>query len=577
MSRIPTILIPMIRILMIQIPVRAGFESSQYFEVARSAPLLARGWSWLLSWLLPWLLITTLVSASDSPVMPDAPVVDKEIASPIGIEGARHLLGRTIFGAPLDQLQQYSSQTREQAVDRLLETLTTTTVTPLPPWASLTPSNIQQQRGKTEQSRMAFQKSVRRWQGELRGWWARELISTPSPLTERLVLLWHGHFTSELTKVRSAQAMLKQNQMFRQFGSGDFRQLLHRVALDPAMAIYLDTRRSTRDKPNENFARELLELFGLGEGNYSETDILEAARAFTGYRIDQRSGALRQIRRRHDAGEKTVLGVTGPLTGADVVDAVLAQPACAEWISRRFWTEFISPNPDEMVLKKWAEQFKKNDWSLRSLLRVTLLSEAFWAEDSRGSLIKSPVDLVVGTIRSFQIEGAPAGQALRTISRLGQQLFDPPNVAGWPGGHQWIDATTLLGRRQFLANEVHNLAVLNKMQHLADRDTPAPDEDPAENPEMMAPEMMAPENSPEMRVQRELPRRVKARERRRYMPLVMKELEQMWQSLGDDSSSRSLSLQQWLLPFKPVGTVVEMGSMRNRLGSVLLDPTYQLK
>jgi uncharacterized protein (DUF1800 family) len=556
---------------MIRIPVLAEIDSYHSSMTSKRMklrlPALARG-----GWLLTMLLVTTLVSGQDEPATTAEPAVDQKIATPIGLDGARHLLGRTIFGAPLDQLQRYSSLTREQAVDSLLETLTTTAVTPLPSWASLTPGKIQQQRGKTAESRKAFQKSIRRWQGELRGWWTRELISTPSPLTERLVLMWHGHFTSEMTKVRSAPAMLKQNQMFRQLCSGDFRQLLHRVAVDPAMAIYLDTRRSTREKPNENFARELLELYGLGEGNYSETDIQEAARAFTGYRIDHRTGELRRIRRRHDASEKTVLGVTGSLTATEVVDAVLADPACAEWISRRFWIEFVSPTPQATVLKQWAQALQQEDWSLRALLRITLLSDAFWAKENQGSLIKSPVDLVVGTMRSLKIEKAPAGQALRTISRLGQQLFDPPNVAGWPGGHHWIDATTLLGRRQFLTAEIHNLAILNQMQQLPQKDLRPPAQDAESEPEMMSPG-----NSPEMRVQRELPRRIKARERRRFMPQVLRELEQMWQSLGDTPDARSLRLQQWLLPFKPVGTVVEMGSIRDRLGSVLLDPTYQLK
>jgi hypothetical protein len=172
----------------------------------------------------------------------------------------------------------------------------------------------------------------------------------------------------------------------------------------------------------------------------------------------------------------------------------------------------------------------------------------------------------------LKLEKAPAGQALRTLSRLGQQLFDPPNVAGWPGGHQWIDATTLLGRRLFLTAEIHNLAILNQMQQLPDTDLRPPANDPESEPEMMNPK-----DSPEMKGRRELPRRIKARERRRFMPLVLRELEQLWQSLGDTADARSLRLQQWLLPFKPVGTVVQRGPIRDRLGSVLLDPTYQLK
>lgn len=492
----------------------------------------------------------------------------------IGLDGAAHLLGRTTFGAPLEQLQQYGSLTRTEAVQKLVATLVTESVTPLPQWAPMLPSDVAKKRGKTEETRKAFQRESRRWQGELRTWWTRELISSPSPLTERLVLMWHGHFTSEMRKVRSAQAMLRQNQMFRRLGSGDFRKLLHEVARDPAMAIYLDTRRSTREKPNENFARELLELYGLGEGNYTEDDVKEAARAFSGYRIDARTGSLKMIRRRHDSGEKTVLGTTGPLGAKDVVDAVLAQPACPRWISRRFWIEFVSPTPDDLVIGKWAKSFVKSEWQLKSLLETVLLSDAFWSQQNRGSLVKSPVDLVIGTIRSLQLEKAPAGQSLRIIGRLGQQLFDPPNVAGWPGGEQWIDATTLLERRRFLSAELQEISILSMMKfnpgQVTDRANPDP-QDPEMNPEM------DPEMTPGMSMAREMPKRVNRRDRRRLLPAVAKKYRQMWSQLGDDAMARMSKLQSWLLPLEPVGEIKDSPTIQARLGSVLLDPTYQLK
>ena len=506
-----------------------------------------------------------------------------EVEQPSGLEGARHLLTRSCFGATASQLKQFSLLTREQAVDKLIATLDTEPVTPLPAWATYLPAQIQEQRGKTDKSKKAFQKASRRWRGELRTWWTRELISTPSPLTERLVLLWHGHFTSEINKVRSAQAMYRQNQMFRALGSGDFRKLLHQVAVDPAMSIYLDTRRSTRNKPNENFARELLELYALGEGNYSEQDIKEAARAFTGYRIDRKNGRVHKVKRQHDAGNKTVLGVEGKLDAAAVVDAVLEQPACARWISRRFWIEFVSPTPDDQVVSRWAAQLKEQHWSLENLLQIVLLSDSFWNPEHRGALVKSPVDLVIGTIRSFQLEEVPAAQVMRTIDRLGQELFNPPNVAGWPGGEEWIDATTLLGRRRFLSAELMNLSMLSLMappgKSVGKEEKPTspidPEMDPGMDPEM-DPEM-TPQAAEKMIVSREMPRRIKARERRRMMPKVTGKYSALWMQLGTDASDRKELVTRWLLPFEPVGEIRNRKTALSQFSDYLLDPTYQLK
>ncbi|MEE2855818.1 MAG: DUF1800 domain-containing protein [Planctomycetota bacterium] len=536
---------------------------------------------WMMTILLVSLLTTQMATAQG---LEEATAESKP--PPIGIQGASHLLGRTTFGAPLAELQMYATLNRDEAVKKLLGTLVTESSTPLPSWATLLPPDIAKLRGKTEQSRKAFQRESRRWKTELRSWWTRELISSPSPLTERLVLMWHGHFTSELTKVRSSQAMLRQNQMFRRMGSGDFRKLLHAVALDPAMSIYLDMRRSTREKPNENFARELLELYGLGEGNYTEEDIKEAARAFTGYRIDARRGVVRKIQRRHDRSEKTVLGAKGKFGATEVIDTVLAHEACPKWISRRFWIEFVSPTPDEEVLASWGTHLSENDWSLTALLEKVLQSDAFWNEDHRGALVKSPVDLVIGTIRCFELEDAPAGSALRTVSRLGQVLFDPPNVAGWPGGEQWIDATTLLGRRRFITAELQDLSILCLMNQ---QQTPPSDRAPGKEPEsdsgeaadpQMDPQMEPPSDPgmvPRMAASKEVPRRIKTRDRRKYSARISKLSEKLWRQLGEDAMARSALIQQWLLPLDPVGQIVDRGPIRTRINSVLLDPTYQLK
>ncbi len=521
-------------------------------------------------------LLLLLLASGFTPIIADdsEPSKNDQKDSPLGIEAAQHLLGRTTFGAPFEVVQQVATLTRKEAVRDLLATLTTGASTPLPAWATLSPIEIRKQRGESEETRKAFQRKTRQWQNELRAWWTRELLSTSSPLTERLVLMWHGHFTSEMKKVRSAQAMLRQNQLFRSHGSGDFRKLLHAIALDPAMNIYLDTRRSNRNKPNENFARELFELYGLGEGNYTENDIKEAARAFTGYRINGRSGNVQKNRRQHDPGQKTVLGVSGALGAPQVVDAVLQQPACSRWISRRFWTEFVSPEPDAAVIEQWAQLLIEQDWQLKALLEQVLLSDAFWAPENRAALIKSPVDLVIGTIRRFQLEHAPAGMALRSVTRLGQVPFDPPNVAGWPGGEQWIDATTLLERRRFLAEEIQSIAMLAMKQASAAgrpssrKPDPATDEEPEMDPQM----------DPQMKpASREAPMRLSRADRRRLSPRVQRQFQQIWVAMGDQQAARVENLQQWLLPLTPVTEVPEAAGGLQLMRSVMLDPTYQLK
>jgi uncharacterized protein (DUF1800 family) len=216
------------------------------------------------------------------------------------------------------------------------------------------------------------------------------------------------------------------------------------------MIVYLDSASNRKGRPNENFAREVMELFTLGEGQYGESDVREAARAFTGWSIEPDTGEYRWRPFLHDEGTKTLLGQSGNFDGDAVLDILLARPATAEFITRKLWREFVSPEPDEREVRRIAARFRESGYDIRTALRWLLLSPAFWSQQARGSLIKSPVDLVVGTLRTFQFDTGDALPFAMVTAGLGQNLFAPPNVKGWPGGETWINSSSLLARKQFL-------------------------------------------------------------------------------------------------------------------------------
>jgi uncharacterized protein (DUF1800 family) len=370
------------------------------------------------------------------------------LAQGMGPEDARHLLNRTGFDAQLREIDDYARLTRREAVERLLAGVHTTARTSAPAWVKeWTDPRIVRAMGEDE--RKAFVRLQIERALELKSWWLAEMLATPSPLTERMTLFWHNHFTSSLQKVRSPALMFRQNMLLRRHALGNFGELLHAVSRDPAMLVYLDSATNRRGQPNENFARELMELFTLGEGKYSEQDIREAARAFTGWSIDLDSGELRFRRGIHDYGKKIVLGRSVD-TGDQVLDVLLAHPATAQYIAARLWREFVSPQPQPDELARVAAAFRESGYDVRAAMRALLLTPAFWAPENRGALIKSPADLVVGTMRQLRIEvNDPLPFAL-LMRGLGQDLLSPPNVKGWPGGEAWINSTTLLARKQFL-------------------------------------------------------------------------------------------------------------------------------
>lgn len=371
-------------------------------------------------------------------------------AQPLGYDDARHLLARTNFAATAGEVETYSRLTRTEAVERLLSGVRTSAATAPPRWTAEPFDSLRRMRAMSPEERQVLFRHYREQGIELRAWWLEEMRTSASPLTEKMTLFWHNHFVSSDQKVRSPQLIYQQNMLLRQHALGSFATLLHEIARDPAMVIYLDNASNRKAQPNENFAREVMELFTLGEGHYTEQDVKEAARAFTGWSVDPDSGRFLFRAPQHDTGMKTVLGRSGNLTGEDVLRVLLAHPRTAEHIVEKLWREFVSPAPDAQEVKLIARRFRDSGYDIRAVLRALLTSNAFYAAQNRATLVKSPVELVIGTLRQFRFSTGEMLPFALSVAQLGQNLFAPPNVKGWPGGEAWINSTTLLARKQLL-------------------------------------------------------------------------------------------------------------------------------
>ncbi len=281
---------------------------------------------------------------------------------------------------------------------------------------------------------------------QLAAWWLARILRSPHPLREKITLFWHNHFATSLAKVQNARFMLGQYRLIHKFALGDFRELLRAMSTDPAMMVWLDTIESKKGKPNENYARELMELFSLGIGHYSEKDIREAAKAFTGYEVKDGRGVVNA--KQHDDGVKTVLGKTGAWKADDIVSICLDQPACPKFIARkmyRFLVSDIEVAPAELI-DSLAEQYQKSGFDTAKLVETILRSNHFFSSDAYRQKVKSPVDFAVGIVRGLEGNVGPLPLA-QSLESLGQILFAPPSVKGWDGGPAWLNGQTLLFRQ----------------------------------------------------------------------------------------------------------------------------------
>jgi uncharacterized protein (DUF1800 family) len=282
-------------------------------------------------------------------------------------------------------------------------------------------------------------------QGRLSAWWLDRMLKTAHPLREKMTLFWHNHFATSNAKVQNARYMLTQYHLLQKHALGSFGELLVAMGTDPAMLVWLDTVTSTRGNPNENYARELMELFSLGIGNYTEADIREAAKAFTGYEIKDGKGTLNS--RQHDGGAKNVFGKSGRYQGEDIARLCLEKDACPRFIVRKLYRYLVSESGDAPaeLIDPLAQRYREWDFDTGKLVATILRSNLFFSPPAYRAKIKSPVEFAAGIVRA--LEGAAGALPLaEALEGLGQVLFAPPSVKGWDGGPAWLNAQTLLAR-----------------------------------------------------------------------------------------------------------------------------------
>jgi uncharacterized protein (DUF1800 family) len=367
---------------------------------------------------------------------------------------AAHLLNRAGFGGPPDAIQKLADLGPDKAVSSLLDYENIPDPTAAPAWAVPDPEGNKNLRDAIQKATPEERRKIQQQQGrlqfermmELRGWWLNRMAKGPRPFQEKMVLFWHGHFATSFEKVRNAYYMWRQNELFRRMATGNWQEFLTDAGQDPAMLIWLDQAESRRPHANENFAREVMELFALGIGNYTEQDVTEGARALTGWSLDRLNQEYLYRPFFHDNGTKTFLGLTGNLNGDDVIAQMVTQPAAARFITAKLWNYFAGQMPSEELNNALAAVFRKNGNNFKPFLRVMFRSEEFYDPAIVRNQVKSPVQWLVGTARVLECDLPPTQICEGITRRMGQDLFAPPNVKGWDGGISWITTTTLLDR-----------------------------------------------------------------------------------------------------------------------------------
>jgi uncharacterized protein (DUF1800 family) len=378
---------------------------------------------------------------------------------------AAHLLRRAGFGGAPDQIRALYVMGRANAVDFLVKAAAPPSK--VPAWAeekqareniqvrylaqqllreevkNLPPAEAAEVRRKNQNA--LGQESFQRLR-EAQNWWFEEMLRTRAPLREKMTLFWHDHFATSTQKVREPEAIMFQNMCFRKYALGSFKELAHEIVQDPAMMLYLDAQNSNKRKPNENFARELMELFTLGVGHYTETDIKEAARAMTGYQIDRETGEVIHRMRQWDPGQKTLFGKTGNFSADDVVDIIFEQEQCARYLPWKLWEYFVADDPSKVLVDELGKRFRAYDFNVAPLLRDIFMSQEFYADEVVRNQIKCPIQYMVQLCKELELTEIPRSNLLDWMLQTGQELFAPPNVAGWDWGKAWINTNTLLFR-----------------------------------------------------------------------------------------------------------------------------------
>lgn len=374
---------------------------------------------------------------------------------------AAHLLRRAGFGSSSAEAARLAGMTMHDAVDSIVHFPSTAALPPPPPLYDARKAILQKFAGgmrafmADDTARRQFAEQLRKHEREsviaLQRWWLERMLTTPAPLQEKMTLYFHGHFTTAtIQKGVTPQMTYNQNQLFRDNALGNLRELTWKVSTDPAMLIYLDNARSDPQHPNENYARELMELFTLGVDHYTENDVRESARAWTGWIVPRRTQQAMFLASRHDDGTKTFLGQTGNFNGRDVIDIIYRQPACAEFWANNLLNFFVYNSPEPQLVSAVAALIRKNDFNLQPVMSTLLRSNVFYSDRAYRALVKSPVEFVTGTYKALGLTQIDQS-AQRALVQMGQILFYPPNVAGWPGGANWLTSQTVIARENFVA------------------------------------------------------------------------------------------------------------------------------
>ncbi len=348
-----------------------------------------------------------------------------------------HLLRRAGFGATLPEVQVLAANSLDDIVAGLVDPV----IAPDDPRPDFFDSP-----------------DVGDWEYEyrLQQWWLDRMATHPKPLQEKMTLFWHGHFCSQNEKVGDMKLMWDQHTLFRHSGMGDFRQLVHDMSLQPAMLLYLDGAYNTAGDANENFARELMELFTLGVGNYTQADIIASARAWTGYNVDDNDRTqFHYYNARHDHGQKTFMGVTQDWNGPDIIDYFLATNAtkkavAAKYIVRKLWTFFAYPDPPQANVDALAQVFLDNDLEIAPVLTALFLHPDFYSDTAKLGLVRTPAEFVAATLKFTGLTADDASPQW-FMDDMGQNLFEPPNVAGWKNNGYWLGTSSMWRRADWAA------------------------------------------------------------------------------------------------------------------------------
>jgi uncharacterized protein (DUF1800 family) len=366
---------------------------------------------------------------------------------------AAHLWNRAGFGGTPAEIEKLAKLSPAEAVDWFVHYEKIADTCGDPEWAHPDPERAEKaaeaRKLPEEERRKVFQQLQRNQRErilELRGWWLNRMAKGPRPLQEKMVLFWHGHFATSFEKVQDAYMMWRQNELFRRLATADWLRLLIETAKDPAMLIWLDQAQSRKQHPNENFAREVMELFALGEGHYTEKDITEGARALTGWSCERITEKFVERPIWHDEGEKTIFGKTGNFDGEDFLELIVQQPQAARFITAKLWRFFAGTDPADTLVTELAKTFRAANNQFKPVLRQMFLAEEFYAPSVVRNQVKSPVQWLVGSARLLERELPPPMISSGLIRNLGQDLFAPPNVKGWDGGLSWITTNNLLAR-----------------------------------------------------------------------------------------------------------------------------------